>query len=68
VKLTQKQAVRLLTHLQEADVYLRDLFGFYWHRRRDGIPAKRRRALVRVIQRGEKQIALIGKKARALEA
>lgn len=62
--LTEKQAAALLAHLREADIDLRNLYGFYWHRRKDGIPESRRRELAATIKRGERQIALICRKAR----
>lgn len=49
----------VIKHLQETDSWLRELHGFYWHRRHGGIPKKQRDRLIATIKRGEKILAAL---------
>lgn len=50
--------------LQIADSRMRELFGFYWHRRNSGISRQRLDQLTREIKAGEKIIERAAKEVK----
>lgn len=45
---------RIRRHLATADIHMRDLFGYLWHRRNEGIGKTKIDNLARDIKRGER--------------